>query len=122
MEAPQNAILDEVTRRLVDEFDPEQLILFGSQAWGVPDDGSDLDLLVIVAQSNQAPYQRAVRAQRALGNLLVSVDVFVKTRDEFNRFAHIPASLEHLILTRGKVIYGRSQEIARSELAYQSAA
>jgi predicted nucleotidyltransferase len=100
------ALLDELTRRLVAEFDPEQIILFGSHAWGVPNEDSDVDCVVIVADSQQAPHQRAARAQRALGRLLVPVDVFVKTRDEFLRFAAVSASLEHQILTRGKIVYG----------------
>jgi hypothetical protein len=29
-------LLDEVTRRLVVEFEPEQIWLFGSRAWGQP--------------------------------------------------------------------------------------
>ena len=37
-------LLQEVTHRLVDEFQPEQIILFGSHAWGEPDRDSDLDL------------------------------------------------------------------------------
>ena len=39
----------EATRRLIAEFQPQQLWLFGSYAWGVPTDESDLDLLVVVA-------------------------------------------------------------------------
>ena len=50
----------EVVRRLVDEFHPEAIYLFGSHAWGKPTADSDLDLLVIVSQSRQKPIQRAV--------------------------------------------------------------
>ena len=37
--------LEDITRRLVAEFTPETIILFGSHAWGQPDENSDLDLL-----------------------------------------------------------------------------
>ena len=40
-------VLNEVTRRLVDGFHPEKIILFGSQARGTADDRSDVDILVI---------------------------------------------------------------------------
>ena len=30
------SLLEEITRRLVAEFEPEQIILFGSHAWGMP--------------------------------------------------------------------------------------
>jgi len=57
-------LLNEVTRRLAAEFKPEQVWLFGSHAWGQPDEGSDLDLLVIVPQSDESPVRRAQRAHR----------------------------------------------------------
>jgi predicted nucleotidyltransferase len=34
-------------RVLVEQFKPEQVILFGSYAYGNPDDNSDVDLLVV---------------------------------------------------------------------------
>lgn len=63
MEAILPTLREEVVRRLVDEFHPESICLFGSHAWGKPNKASDLDLLLIIAQSNEKPIQRAVRAQ-----------------------------------------------------------
>ncbi|NQU24342.1 MAG: nucleotidyltransferase domain-containing protein [Candidatus Nealsonbacteria bacterium] len=99
-------ILDEIVRRLVAEFQPEQIILFGSRAWGTPQGDSDVDLLVIVSESDDPPTQRARRAYRCLGDIDVSTDVLVKTRTETERFRHVPASLEHKILQQGKVLHG----------------
>ncbi|HEX9736655.1 MAG TPA: nucleotidyltransferase domain-containing protein [Thermoanaerobaculia bacterium] len=55
----------EITQRLVAELEPDRIILFGSHAWGDPDEDSDLDLLVIVPHSEQPPTQRAVRGTAA---------------------------------------------------------
>ena len=99
-------ILDEIVRRLVAEFRPEQIVLFGSRAWGNAEEDSDVDLLVIVSESNDPPTQRARRAYRCLGDIGVSTDVLVKTRTETERFRHVPASLEHKILEQGKVLHG----------------
>ena len=41
METATENILPEIVRRLVDEFDPEEIILFGSRAWGEPRPDSD---------------------------------------------------------------------------------
>ena len=38
MLALETNILDEMVRRLVAEFQPQQIILFGSYAWGEPND------------------------------------------------------------------------------------
>ena len=51
----------EITHRLENEFQPEEIILFGSHAWGTPDEDSDLDLLVIVPQSGLTSARSAPR-------------------------------------------------------------
>lgn len=102
-------LLDEITRRLVAEFDPEQIILFGSHAWGTPDEDSDVDLLVIVSESDQRPVQRAQRALYSLRGLLVPTDIMVKTRAEVECYRPVYASLTCEILEEGKVLYERSQ-------------
>jgi len=99
-------LLNEVTRRLAAEFQPEQVWLFGSHAWGRPDEGSDLDLLVVVPHSDERPVRRAQRAHRCLSGIGVATDILVKTRAEFDRFRNVRASLESLILRRGRLIYG----------------
>lgn len=100
-------IRKEVIRRLVDEFQPEMIYLFGSYAWGEPNADSDLDLLVIVPESRENPIQRAVRAQRSLLGVKAAVDVIVKTKKEFQRYATVKASLEAQISREGKLLYGR---------------
>jgi predicted nucleotidyltransferase len=114
-------LLQEITHRLVDEYQPEQIILFGSHAWGKPDKDSDLDLLVIVSQSDLTPARRAMRAHRCLQGLNVPKDILVRTRAEVERFRHVRASLEHQVFERGTVLYER-QAGTRTELAYQSPA
>ena len=101
--------LREATRRLVDQFKPTRIILFGSYAWGTVGEDSDVDLLVVVSGSDAPPIRRAVRARRCLRGIRASKDVLVKTREELARFQSVPASLEHKVLERGKVLYGRPQ-------------
>jgi predicted nucleotidyltransferase len=98
--------IEEITRRLVAEFAPETIILFGSHAWGHPDEHSDLDLLVVVPESDQSAPRRAARAYRCLREVGVPLDILVKTREEVERTRHVPASLIHEVLNRGRVLYG----------------
>jgi predicted nucleotidyltransferase len=99
-------ILQEIVQRLVEEFHPERIILFGSHAWGTPSPDSDVDLLVVVAGSQLPPAQRAMRAHRALRGLGIPKDVLVRTREEIERYRLVPASLEAEILERGRPLYG----------------
>lgn len=99
-------ILETIKQRLVAEFQPEQIWLFGSHAWGTPTGDSDVDLMVILAQSDERPIRRDQRAQFCLGRLPVSADVLVRTRGEINRVANLRGSLTHDVLNRGRKLYG----------------
>ena len=106
MKTVSKELLDEMTRRLVAELKPEKIILFGSHAWGTPDENSDVDLLLIVPHSDLSPARRAAQAHRCLRGLNVPKDILVKTRAEVDRFRHVHASLEAEVLERGTVLYG----------------
>lgn len=111
-------LLDEMAQKLIAEFQPEKVILFGSYAWGIPDKYSDVDLLVIVDYSELSDYERAVLAHACLSEVDVPKDVIVKTRDEFDFYRDVRASLEYKIARHGKVLYERSQETTRPKLAH----
>jgi uncharacterized protein len=122
MQITEADVLPEIVRCLVEEFDPEKIILFGSRAWGQPGPESDYDLFVVVAESKEHPAQRAYRAHHCLGEVPVSKDVLVKTRAEVDRFSGVYASLEAEVLERGKVLYERGQARVGSQLASQGIA
>jgi len=99
-------LLEDAVERLKAEFQPEQIFLFGSHAWGTPHEDSDVDLMVIVRASGERSIRRMQRAHRCLGDLDMSKDVFVQTRAEFDRYSHLPTSIQHQILHRGRKLYG----------------
>jgi predicted nucleotidyltransferase len=101
-------LLNDMTSRLVQTFQPEQVILFGSYAWGTPHKGSDIDLYVIVPESSERPLQRARRARACVGNVRVALDILVRTRAEADKYRHLYASLECQIFEKGRVLYERS--------------
>jgi len=98
--------LGEITQRLVRELDPHQIWLFGSHAWGQPDDDSDVDLLVIVDRSDEPGYRLAQRAYRALYGVRFPCDVIVHTRQEVERARQVTVSLLRKIVENGRVLYG----------------
>jgi predicted nucleotidyltransferase len=99
-------LLQTATQRLVAEFQPEQVWLYGSHAWGNPREDSDVDLLVVVPHSDETPIRRSQRAHRCLRGLRMPKDVLVETRQEMARVKERKTSLENLILTRGRRLYG----------------
>jgi predicted nucleotidyltransferase len=106
MKTIPQGLLDKAIDRLKAEFQPDEIFLYGSHAWGTPHDSSDVDLLVIVPDSQEPPIRRAQRAHRCLRGLRLPKDVLVETRQEINRVKHLRASLENAILNRGRRLYG----------------
>ena len=99
-------LIESATQTLVSEFHPEQIWLFGSHAWGTPTSDSDLDLMVVVRDSDEPAIRRSQRALRCLQGLPMPKDVIVPTRAQVDRYKHLRASLFHQILTRGRKLYG----------------
>ena len=99
-------LLQTATQRLVAEFQPEQIWLFGSHAWGTPHEGSDVDLMVVVPQSDERAIKRMQRAHRCLRGIGFPKDVLVPTRAEVDRYKHLRASLFHQVLAKGRKLYG----------------
>lgn len=106
MKAINEGLLQTATQKLVAEFQPEQIWLFGSHAWGNPHDGSDVDLFVVVRDSSETPIRRAQRAHRCLRGLRMPKDILVETRQEVDRVKELKTSLENAILSRGRRLYG----------------
>lgn len=104
--AAAQPVIAEATRRLVEEFKPEQVWLFGSYAWGEPTEDSDLDLMVVVPESSERPLKRMQRAQRCLRGVQLARDVLVSTAEAARRYSAVPSSLTYKIFHEGVKLHG----------------
>lgn len=100
--------IEDITRRLVNAYSPKAIYLFGSYAWGLPNEQSDLDLLVIVESSDEPSYIRPRIGERALIGVLVSRDIIVYTADEFKMRASDVSTLCYKVKREGKLLYGNA--------------
>lgn len=96
-----------VCQQIVDNFEPDQIILFGSYAYGSPTPDSDLDLLVLLSFEGSS-FVQTVKIRTAIQcdfplNLLVknSTDA-QKLYQEWDPF--IRAAFD-----QGKVLYERNR-------------
>jgi len=97
--------LKEVVQRLRAALSPVAIYLFGSYVYGTPNRHSDLDILIVVEDSDLNPYQRDGQAYLALGNIPHPIDVQVYTRDEFEQRAALPVSFERTVKRKGRLLY-----------------
>jgi predicted nucleotidyltransferase len=99
-------VLHRITERLLHQFQPHRIILFGSQARGIVDDRSDVDILVVCPIENN---RRAlmVAMDRALKGLGIARDIVVLSPEEFERDRHIPGSIARPAFLEGKILYER---------------
>jgi predicted nucleotidyltransferase len=84
------------------EFHPDKIILFGSHAYGVPHEDSDVDLLVVMPARNK--HDQAVRIQYRL-TAPFALDLIVRTPDEIQGRLAEGESFLTTILSQGKVLY-----------------
>ena len=97
-------LLKEVVRRIVSAVYPDQIILFGSHAYGKPHKDSDLDLLVVMA-SSLPRYKRAVPVYRALAGLLIPKDVLVYSPEEVKAWKAVPQAFITSVMKNGRRLY-----------------
>lgn len=110
-------LLQTATQRLVAEFQPEQIWMFGSHAWGAPGEDSDVDLMVIVPSGDERSIKRMRSAHCCLRGIGFAKDVLVPTRAQVDRYEHLRASLFHQVLANGRKLHGWGHHGIRPRLA-----
>jgi uncharacterized protein len=99
-----HAQIQELARRIVEDFRPERIILFGSHAYGAPDPESDVDLLVLMAFEGEA-LGAAAEVRARLGAQGFPIDVVVWPPEEALRRYALGDPLLREAIDRGRVLY-----------------
>jgi predicted nucleotidyltransferase len=100
-------IIARMVQRIVEQFNPDKVILFGSRAWGTPRPDSDADLLVIMPVSGSRR-KLAARIDLALAGAGLPKDIVLVTPEEVERYGNTIGTVLYPALQRGKVLYERS--------------
>ena len=95
--------IEELSRRIAAEFQPQRIFLFGSYAWGQPTPDSDVDLLIVM------PFDGKSVAKSVEMRLKVRppfpVDLLVLTPDKVRERLSLGDPFIRSILEEGKVLY-----------------
>jgi predicted nucleotidyltransferase len=101
-------VIEQIVERVVEQYRPEQIILFGSCAYGKPDAESDVDLL-IVKETDERPIDRRVIVRRIAHTSRrgVPFSPLVITPQELTRRLEMNDPFYRKIIDQGHVLYAR---------------
>ena len=96
--------IDEAIKRIVDQFHPTKIILFGSYARGSAGPDSDVDLLVVM-DVRHSKRRQAVEIDLALSDRTFPLDLMVVTPEEFEKYRDVVGHILYPIAREGKVLH-----------------
>jgi len=102
-------IIPNIVEKVKTKYDPEKIILYGSFAYGVPDESSDIDLLII-KETSERPLDRMASVRRIVDIRDSSFPAFsplVLTPEEIEERLRVGDQFIEEIITRGEVLYAR---------------
>lgn len=97
------AQIKKLCKQIVDKFQPQKVILFGSYAYGKPTYDSDIDLMVVMPYEGNE-LEKMVEVRRQLDSAM-PVDVFVKTPKQIEERIALGDFFIAEVLDKGKIIY-----------------
>jgi predicted nucleotidyltransferase len=100
-------IIIEIVERIIKEYKPKKVILFGSYAYGEPTEDSDIDLFII-KNTDKRPIDRWIEVKRLLRehSRTLPVPPLVYTEKELDERIALKDFFVEEVLERGEVLYG----------------
>ena len=98
--------IDEIVKRIVNNFDPKKIILFGSQARGTMDKHSDVDILVVMEDGIDTE-KTALEIMRVKNGVMIGTDIIVTTPTEIEQRGNVCGFVLYYALKEGVVLYER---------------
>jgi len=103
-EAEVREKIAEITEKIVREYQPEKIILFGSYAWGKPNKDSDVDIFIVKKTDNTREMSRKIN--RLFFPRYIAMDFIVYTPEQVKKRNEMGDFFLNNILTNGKILYG----------------
>jgi predicted nucleotidyltransferase len=91
------------SQQIVEQFQPDQIILFGSYAYGQPNQDSDVDLLVILPFEG-LPVYKAIEIRKKLRPTF-SLDLIARTSKQIQQRLEMGDFFIQDILQRGRILH-----------------
>ena len=105
MKTPENEI-EQIKDRLVRQLSPMKIYLFGSFAEGTANDGSDVDIYIIVKDDAENLVDLTADAYKSIRSVRSrAVDIVIGTESGFEKRKN-RAGIENEVMNKGVLLYG----------------
>jgi len=98
--------INKIVQRVVSQFSPDKIILFGSYARGNAGPDSDIDLLIVMPVIG-SKRDKAIEIGVSLHDIAIPKDLIVVTPQEFEWRKDVVGTIERPAAREGKVLYAR---------------
>lgn len=97
-----------IAKHIAEKFDPDQIILFGSHAYGKPTAWSDVDLLVVMDIPKGGEMDAILKVSDSLPGLSFGVDIIVRSKKVLEKRKKLGDWFLREITRKGRILYERA--------------
>ncbi len=99
--------IDNIIEKIKEEIATEEIILFGSHAYGTSNEDSDIDLCILSKLNGKRKLDLIRKVRKAIITLTSKpVDILVYDQNDFYDRANLASTLEYRIKNEGVKVYG----------------
>ena len=99
-------MIQTIKDRIIERFQPERIILFGSHARGDAGLDSDVDILVVIDMKG-SKREKAIEIGRVLHDIPVAKDIIVSTSEEYEWRKDVTGTIEYPASHEGVMLYAK---------------
>lgn len=99
-----NPKIESIVHRIVEQFHPHKVILFGSYARGTATKDSDVDLLVVLPVSGSKK-DAVIKIRTSVNGMGIAKDIFVATPEDLKIYKELMGTIIYSALREGKILY-----------------
>jgi len=99
-------VIRALVSQIANKFSPDEIILFGSYAYGKPTPWSDVDLLVVM-ETPKGELETTLEIVESLPPTLFSLDILARNRQTIDHRKAIGDTFMREITSKGKMLYAR---------------
>ena len=100
--------IDLLVNKIIEAMNVNELIIFGSQVYGQPNDNSDIDICILIDDKNIDKRNMLKQIRKTISPVMeYPLDILVYYSEEFYDRASVEASLEYKIKEEGFKAYGQ---------------